>query len=485
MTEKQKLYGVYGICLIFIVFIIFCILKDLAWVPLLFPMAIIVCSLYLYSFKKVLLLITFAVPFSVSLSDKEFGSAIGIPDEVLLIIYVLMYLFKICYDRQIDKDIVRHPVSICIFISLFWMFVTSITSELPMASFKYLAARLWFVIPCYFAGIRIFRDDRHNIVKYNWAYVISFLFVIVYTLINHYHHGFSSKSGLFVMLPFYPDHTCYGAMLVFMLPFLIFYAFDSDFAIVKRMLAFIVVVIYFVATYFSYTRAAWLSAAVAILVYLAFLLKIKFKYVVIVVACLIGIFFPFKDQILIMLQKNNNESSQNIVEQIESMTNISSDASNLERINRWHSAIRMFDERPVFGWGPGTYQFVYAPFQRSNEETIISTNAGDVGNCHSEYFGPLSEQGLPGLLLVFAFMIVLFSTGGHVYRNATDKKDKKIVLFCMLAFVTYYTHGLMNNFLDIDKAAVPFWLYAAIIVSLDLKVRKNDKHNTEKQLTEN
>ena len=43
--------------------------------------------------------------------------------------------------------------------------------------------------------------------------------------------------------------------------------------------------------------------------------------------------------------------------------------SNLERINRWQSAFRLFKERPILGWGPGAYQFVYAPYQKAKEKT--------------------------------------------------------------------------------------------------------------------
>ena len=69
--------------------------------------------------------------------------------------------------------------------------------------------------------------------------------------------------------------------------------------------------------------------------------------------------------------------------------------------------------------------------------------------------------------------------------DVKDRNDRHIVLFCMLAFVTYYTHGLMNNFLDIDKAAVPFWLYVAMIVSLDIKIRNIEKQNAERQSVDN
>ena len=58
----------------------------------------------------------------------------------------------------------------------------------------------------------------------------------------------------------------------------------------------------------------------------------------------------------------------------------------------------MFVERPIAGWGPGTYQFEYAPFQTAELRTQISTNNADLGNAHSEYLGPLAEQGLFGFI---------------------------------------------------------------------------------------
>ena len=70
--------------------------------------------------------------------------------------------------------------------------------------------------------------------------------------------------------------------------------------------------------------------------------------------------------------------------------------------------VAMFEERPVFGWGAGTYQFEYARFQRSDLRTAISTNNADLGNAHSEYLGPLAEQGLLGLAGVLALLFIIF-----------------------------------------------------------------------------
>jgi len=38
----------------------------------------------------------------------------------------------------------------------------------------------------------------------------------------------------------------------------------------------------------------------------------------------------------------------------------------------------------------------------------------------------------------------------------------------IIGLSTYYLHGFLNNFLDSDKAAVPFFAMTAIIVALDV-----------------
>src|SRR5690606_3361999 len=120
------------------------------------------------------------------------------------------------------------------------------------------------------------------------------------------------------------------------------------------------------------------------------------------------------NNVLNKLEQNTQDSTgTQLSEHIQSISNITTDASNLERINRWNSALEMFEEKPFFGWGPGTYAFQYAPFQSAQDKTIISTNAGDMGNAHSELLGPLSEQGIFGPLL-YVLLLVFFYYKGSV-----------------------------------------------------------------------
>jgi O-antigen ligase len=207
-------------------------------------------------------------------------------------------------------------------------------------------------------------------------------------------------------------------------------------------------------------------------------LKIKFKYLF-SAAIVVGVFLAINwSTILMKLEKNRQDSSAELASHVESISNVSTDASNLERLNRWHSAWRMFKERPVFGWGPGTYAFVYAPFQLSYEKTIISTNAGDMGNAHSEYLGPLSEQGVLGMLGMILLVAMVYYYGSYLYHRLPEKELKGLALTIVLSLTTYFVHGVLNNYLDTDKASVPFWGFIAALVAIDVY----SKNKTTKEI---
>jgi hypothetical protein len=50
-----------------------------------------------------------------------------------------------------------------------------------------------------------------------------------------------------------------------------------------------------------------------------------------------------------------------------------------------------------------------------------------------------------------------------------------------LALVSYFIHGLLNNFLDTDKLSIPVWGCTAILVVMDLfYADKTDLKSAEK-----
>ena len=238
-------------------------------------------------------------------------------------------------------------------------------------------------------------------------------------------------------------------------------------------------IIFFVGLYFSYTRAAWLSILIAAIVFLLYHFKIKFKWIIsLVIIPILFVAINFTE-ISYLVQKNDAEhTTENFSERIESMSNITSDASNLERLNRWNCALELFYMRPFFGWGPGTYSFVYAPFQSSMNLTIISTNFGDGGNAHSEYLGPLAEQGFLGFLINSMLIVILFISTGLYYVKCENSYYKYLTLMIILALTTYFSHGFLNNYLDSDKAAIPIWGLISIFITITTILNINPKKTT-------
>ena len=473
MTKKAKIGWIYLIAALFVAVSLFLVVKKSNYLFFALPAVLGILLLYIFSLDKVMMLISFLVPLSVVLEEFE-QLAVSLPAEPLLAGVLILFIAKLLNDGKYDRSIARHPVSIVIYCMFVWMLVTTITSEMPVVSIKFIVARLWFVIPSFFLCALLFKKPR-RIDWFIWLYIASLCIVVVYTTLNHAKHGFDGDSAHWVMSPFYNDHTAYGAALAIYLILAITYACLPGLKPVRRILILGVVALLSVAMVLSSCRAAWISLVAALGVLICVLLKIKFRWILTTVVVLVGLFFAFQTQIIDALEHNSQDASGDVVENIQSITNISTDASNLERINRWQSAFRLFSERPVFGWGPGTYQFVYAPYQMSKEKTIISTNAGDGGNAHSEYIGPLAEQGFMGTILVLALVITVVYTGLKAYARAQNKKAKILTLGTTLAFFSYFIHGFLNNFLDTDKLAVPVWSCAALIVVLDLYYTRQEE----------
>ena len=467
MEKRAKIAWLYLIAALFIAVGLFLVVKKNNYFFFALPVVLGVLLLYIFSLDKVLLFTAFTVPLSINLKALDAGLAISLPAEPLLMGILVLFLAKMLYDGKFDRRISHHPIAIVIYCMFAWMLVTTITSEMPVVSLKFMVSRLWFVVPAFFLCTVLFKKPK-NIDLFIWLYIASLCIVCVYTIIHHAQFGFDGDSAHWVMTPFYNDHTAYGAALAIYLILALTYVFIPGISKGRRFLVIGVVALLSLALTLSNCRAAWLSMIASLGVLVCVLLKIKFRWVAAAVIVLVGLFLTFQNQIIDTLEKNNQDASGDLVENIQSITNISTDASNLERINRWQSAFRLFNERPVFGWGPGTYQFVYAPFQMSKEKTIISTNAGDGGNAHSEYFGPLAEQGLVGSLLVLTLVVVTVTCGLKTYSRCKNKKAKVLVLGATLAFFGYFIHGFLNNFLDTDKLAVPVWSLAALIAAIDV-----------------
>ncbi len=468
MDSKTKILLTSGISLAYIAINTFLIANEWYWFSLL-PVILLFAATFVFSLDKIYLFVAFVTPMSIDITNFGIsGIGLSLPSEPILIILLGVFILKLIHDEIIDNKVFFHPLSISIYIYFAWMLITVLTSVDILVSAKWFIARLWLIIPTYFFGIMVFKN-LNNIPRFIWAFVLGFIPIIFYTLSVHAANGFSDHAAHWAMTPFFNDHTSYGAILAMFIPVILGFAINTEKEKVNlKIFTYLVLLILLVAIFFSISRAAWVSLVGALGVFIMIKFKIKLSWVIMVASIMVVLVFTFSQTILMKLEKNKQDSSNNFVEHVESVSNIATDASNLERINRWNSALHLFYARPIFGWGPGTYQFVYAPFQNVEDKTVISTNVGNRGTAHSEYLLILSEQGAIGIISLLSIFILIITTALKTYSKTQNPRAKQLVLLLFLGIITYIAHAFFNNFLDTDKAAVPFWGFAAAIVAIDI-----------------
>ncbi len=466
MLSRLNIVNFYTICLVFIGIVVtgfaleFYAIAALPLIPIFF-------WLLFHHTDKLILFLAFATPLSIPVKDIGAGIGLSIPTEPLIVLLFAGVLFKLVAGKTFDRRILKNPVVIIALLNMAWMYLTTVWSTHPLVSFKYSLSYTWYIVVFLLLLAHFFKNQK-AMMWFIWLFSIATLILTLYTLKNHSAEGFTRLYAYTAMRPFLPDHGMYAAAISFCIPPMLVMALLGR----KMKLSWIMVIaaagigtVITLGVIFSFTRASWLSLIIAFAVFVLLAAKVKFKTVMTVGVSLLTLFLIFQSLIFRELARNKQDSDDDIFSHLQSFSNVSTDPSNLERLNRWSCVYRMTLDKPLVGFGPGTYTYEYGPYQLPYEMTIISTNSGDLGNVHSEYLRPFAETGIVGGLIFLALVITVMSQGFDTYYRLQNLRIKGLVLGALLGLTTYFIHGFLNNYSDFDKIAVPMWGFIAIILA--------------------
>lgn len=417
-------------------------------------------------------ILVFLVPLSVPYTMG--GSyVVGLPSEMLLTALsgyvILLLLLKPIFTREL----LFHPLVVLLLCEFAWMFFCSLFSNDISIGLKRVLMRGMFLLIylLFFAKHFIEKGPRYStlFILYGAGLVIP----VIVSMVFHSQHDFSQSTAYKMCLPFYTDHTVYGACIAFVLPLLIIMlpgkrTFHLDGAKFPGLLLLCALLV--AAEILSFSRAAWVSIIAAGIFGLLLLFRVRFVSIVLFLVAAGCVTWFYSDEIYRNISMNDAVSTKgDLSEHLLSSANVQSDASNTERINRWICAWRMAEEKPIVGFGPGMYQFEYGRFQERGHMTRISTFSGNKGHAHSEYFTQLSETGFPGFFLFIAIVLSVIAYGMRTIYRERDPKLKLLLYGTVLGLITFYVHGIFNAFLDADKMAVLVFGSVAIIVAADIR----------------
>lgn len=327
-------------------------------------------------------------------------------------------------------------------------------SELLDASLKFSALNGIFVVGFYYGCIAL--AERGIRFPY-LPYIIALIPVTVVAFYHFAQFEFNPITISGIFKPFFYSHTMYGAVMAFLAAIAL-----GNFP--HRSLWKWVFVVCVLLTLFSGSRAALWSLVFMFLLYALVQFPPIYRATLIALAIGIFLFLGGTAKVEEAFAYNSFESHDpqaSLVEKSMSVTNVQTDASNIERLNRWVAALRMFEERPWTGFGPGSYQFTYLPFQEKrleNRLTVKNPNSpppGSGGTAHSELLLQLSENGVWTPLLFLLMWLRWWYFG--FFRVA---KQSPLLPF-FLGLSTYFFHMQFNNFLNQPAFAILFWGTAA------------------------
>ncbi len=415
-----------------------------------------------------------SIPISIGVEAGDSGINVSLPSEGFELLLLLLALAFAVF-KSIDKKLLKHPLTVLLFIDIGWLFVTSLTSTLPDVSLKRWLIKTTFFVVFYLLFAEWTKNAPKKSFKLFLAYAVGLLAPMLLILKNHARYDFDPKVVFSISQPYYAEHTVYGACLAFIIPPLIMAVVKAkELKITTGWRWFLGAVLILVVTseILALSRASLLSLLVALIFLILTRYKIQIKTLIVFLLLFTVGVLSFRNQLYNYFAQTEAVSNDgNVVNHVASVTNVQTDASNLERINRWICAWEMFKEKPLTGFGPGTYQFEYANFQIWEYKTYISTTHGDRGNAHSEYLSYLAETGFFGFI-IFTFMVFYsLHLGLKNYYAYNSSSSKYVLLSVLLGLVTFYFHGIFNAFSDQDEMAFLYLGALATIYTFDQKSR--------------
>jgi len=332
-------------------------------------------------------------------------------------------------------------------------------SEMLKVSVKFTLLNLIFVWVFYY-GAQLF--ERREVHLWLRNFFISFLLAVLWGAYQFYQYDFNPITIVGIFKPFFYSSTYVGAVAALFAGY-----FLGRSKVQKRFLALFVLAL--VVVIFTESRAALLSIVIMLAAWALLHIPRMGRLFAPIILLILALSLGGADRIREAFQYNKVEShdpNSNVFEETLSVTNVQTDVSNMERLNRWVSALKMFQERPHVGFGPGTYQFQYIPFQESGLMNRLSVrNPDDIpqgsgGSAHNELLLQLSENGWPSVL-VFVMILVLWMRRGIWTIGAENWQSAPY----FLGIVTYLFHMNVNNFLNQPGFAFLFWTFGALLMA--------------------
>lgn len=135
------------------------------------------------------------------------------------------------------------------------------------------------------------------------------------------------------------------------------------------------------------------------------------------------------------------------------------ESGNRSRIENWKSALKMIEERPILGSGPGTFGLLF-PHYKTREFALAIGGGMTAENAHNEFLQIGSTRGLLGLGIYLWLLLAIFYVGLRLIRQRRKRTYLAGALAGLLALL------IQNQFNFAPMAVfVYFWIFSGMVAA--------------------
>ncbi len=458
-------------------FFLFCIVGAILneqYLLLILPSFALLSFFIIRDLKLAYYLMIMSVPVSV---EYYFGSlSLDAPDELFNVALIFILPGFLIYNhKKIDFSFVRHPIVILLAVLFSISVISTIFSVNHVLSVKYLMAKAWYIVG-YFGFTAYFLNNWKDVKKMAIAVVFTGTLTLIYVMMRHAEKGFSFAEINFCVGPFYSNHVNYAVQLLVIFPYLWLLSRLHQLKWGQSYLYIGLILLFVIGIYFSYTRAAIGTMALAIPFY--FIIRHKLVKPAIIIT-LIGIIsytvYIIKDNKFLEYAPDYDKAiSHTDFNQLLSATYNLEDISTMERVYRWVAARYMIADKPWLGVGPNNFYDTYKAYTLRSFQTYVSGNP-DKSTVHSYILLLAIEQGIIASLIFIFLVCYALIIGQRLYHAETEPHNKLVVMAALICLFSILVILSINDVVESDKEGSFFYISLGILAGFHWRHHKKLK----------
>jgi O-antigen ligase len=208
----------------------------------------------------------------------------------------------------------------------------------------------------------------------------------------------------------------------------------------------------------SGTRASWIALLVLLVLITFALLRLRLRRMLLVMA--VAILVGSSALATTMDHSSFVTRLQGAAEDISHFYTDGARAGSMsKRFDVWKGSLRLFKEKPLFGWGDRGYQ---EEMNSLAESGYITKGAARLNHSHNDWLNASSKRGILGLTILAALYFFPIWLYLRFFRSEQTPSDRIISLGGLVASTNFLVYGLAHHALGSNNGVMNFAFWTAI-----------------------